>query len=133
MLQEGVKFNIDVISLSGVPVGPKSHADKFVGQCGVIVRDQIPISTQEWHKPKEGRLVSFVDERAKNRLWDTLISHFTLPEGLTERKVENVKQAALKKMAIQFQTWKKNLWTSYVKAEKKTPEFNGPLVKVKDH
>ena len=109
MLQEGVKFNIDVISLSGEPVAPKSHADKFTRQCGVIVRDQIPISTQEWHKPKEGRLVSFVDERAKNRLWDTLISHFTLPECLPECEVEKVKQAALRKMAIQFQTWKKNV------------------------
>ena len=96
-------------------------------------RDQIRISIQEWHKPKEGRLVSFVDERAKNRLWDTLISHFNLPEGLTENKWEKVKQYALKKMAIQFHTWKKKLWYSYVKGGKKTPKFSGALVKVKDH
>ena len=62
-----------------------------------------------------------------------LISHFTLPEGLTERQREKVKQFALKKVATQFQTWKKKLWTSYVKGGKKTPEFNGALVNVKDH
>ena len=55
MLEAGVKYNIDVTSLSGEPVAPASHADKFVAQCRVIVRDQIPISIEEWHKPKEGR------------------------------------------------------------------------------
>ena len=61
------------------------------------------------------------------------MSHLTLPESLTERELEKFKQAALKKMATQFQTWKKKLWSSYVKKGKKTPEFNGSLVKVKDH
>ena len=61
------------------------------------------------------------------------MSHFTLPEGLTEREREKVKRATLKKMATQFQTWKKKLWAKYVDAEKKPPEFTGALVKVKDH
>ena len=132
-MEAGVKYNIDAFSLSWEPIAPESHVGKFVSQCGVIVRDQIPISIQEWHKPKEGRLVSYVDERAKNQLWNTLMSHFTLPEGLTEAEREKVKQATLKKMATQFQTWKKKLWAKYIKAEKKTPEFTGALVKVKDH
>ena len=132
-MEAGVKYNIDEFSLSWEPIAPESHVGKFVAQCGVIVRDQIPISIQEWHKPKEGREVSYVDERVKDHLWDTLMSHFTLPESLTKRELEKVKQAALKKMATQFQTWKKKLWANYVKAEKKTPEFTGALVKVKDH
>ena len=78
-MEAGVKYNIDEISLSGESIAPKHHADEFIGQCGVVVRDQIPITIQEWHKTKEGREVSFVDEGAKNMLWDTLIAHFTLP------------------------------------------------------
>ena len=52
---------------------------------------------------------------------------------MTEHEQEKVKQAALKKMATQFQTWKKKFWSSYVKGGKKTPEFNRALVKVKYH
>lgn len=61
------------------------------------------------------------------------MSHFTLPEGFTDLEREKVKKCALKKMATQFQTWKKRLWADYVNAEKKTPEFTGPLEKIKDH
>ena len=61
------------------------------------------------------------------------MSHFTLPEHLTDVEREKVKKCALKKMATQFQTWKKRLWANYVNAGKKTPEFTGQLVKVKDH
>jgi hypothetical protein len=132
-LPDGIKYNIDEIKEDGEPIAPKKNADKFIRQCGVIVRDQIPITVQEWNKPKEDRGVSFVDERAKNLLWDTLMSHFTLSEGFTDLQWEKVKKFALKKMATQFQTWKKRLWANYVNAEKKTPEFTGPLEKVKDH
>ena len=41
--------------------------------------------------------------------------------------------AALKKMAIQFQTWKKKTWDKYVADDKKTPKFTGALVKLQDH
>ena len=60
------------------------------------------------------------------------MKHFTLPEGLTNIQREKVKKCALKKMATQFQTWKKRLWTNYLKGGKKTPEFKGEYTKLKD-
>ena len=88
---DDIKLNIDEVAEDGEPIAPEKNARKFINQCGVIVRDQIPITVQEWNKPKEDRGVSFVDERAKNTLWDMLIAHFTLPEGLTEHQWEKVK------------------------------------------
>ena len=41
-----------------------------------------------------------------------------------------VKEWTLKKMAIQFQTWKKNLWKKY---KDEDPEFTGRLEKIKEH
>ena len=60
------------------------------------------------------------------------MKHFTLPEGLTDLQWEKVKKCALKKMATQFQSWKKRLWKSYVKDGRKTPEFKGEYVKLAD-
>jgi len=91
------------------------------------VRDNVPISIQEWNKPKVG--TSYVDSRSKDFLWDTLKSHFTLPPECDELKV---KDWALKKMATQFQTFKKRLYADYIK-ENKTPTFTGALEKIKDH
>jgi len=135
-LEKGVKFNIDSINPStGEPLEPRKNATTFKNQCGVIVRDQIPISVQEWKKPAKGDRagVTFVDERAKDVLWTTLMEHFTLPDNLTDADLKKVRNYALKKMAIAFNTFKKNAWTKYVKSKKKTPEFTGALVKAKDH
>ena len=54
---------------------------------------------------------------------------FSLPVGLEEKKKDKVKQWTLKKMATQFNNWKKTLWMKY---GKKTPEFTGHLEKIKD-
>ena len=91
-MDDEIKFNIDVIREDGEPIAPKKNADKFTTQCGVFVRDQIPINIQEWNKPKEGRGFSFADQRAKDTLWETLISHFNLPESLTDHQREKVKK-----------------------------------------
>jgi hypothetical protein len=132
-LADGIKYNIDEVIANGEPIAPAQNARKFISQHGVIVRDNIPITIQEWNKPKEDREVSYVDERSKNLLWDMLMSHFNLPEGLIDGQWLKVKQFALKKMATQFQSWKKRLYNDYIKAERKTPEFTGALEKVKDH
>ena len=60
------------------------------------------------------------------------MKHFTLLEDLTDLQREKVKKCALKKMATQFQSWKKRLWTNYLKGGKKTPEFKGEYMKLKD-
>ncbi|KAK1645650.1 hypothetical protein QYE76_063455 [Lolium multiflorum] len=76
-----------------------------------------------------------------------LLVNFILPEP-TDSECENdrpdpedpelniiqrrVKKWALKKMAVQFNGYKKKLDNLFVK-EKKTPDFNGPYEKIKDH
>jgi hypothetical protein len=131
-LKDGVKYNIDAIKPNGEPSEPKKNADKWIRQCGVLVKDQIPISIQEWKKPaKERPDLTYVDQRAKDRLWESLMSHFTLPDHFTDADVQKVKDAALRKMAVAFNNHKKNIWAKY--GGKKTPEFTGTLEKQRDH
>ena len=56
-LKEGVKYNIDAIKTNGEPIEPKNIANKFIHQCRVLVKDQIPISIQEWKKPAKDVLI----------------------------------------------------------------------------
>lgn len=110
---------------------PKEHCRKFINQAGVLVRDHVPISIVEWHKPKNaGAEASYVNDTLKLFLWDSLLTHFSLPEDMTEGQKKKVKEWTLKRMATQFQTWKKNLWARYAD---KDPVFTGSLVKIKDH
>src|SRR3954462_1525200 len=102
---------------------PKKATDKFVRQDGVLVRDQIPIIIEYWNKPKKGN-GTFVDERSKETLWNSLLVHFTLPPEEDENKPvikEKVKEWTLKKMADAFRNWKTK-WNKFVKA-RETPDF----------
>ncbi|KAK1645151.1 hypothetical protein QYE76_062956 [Lolium multiflorum] len=104
---------------------------KFTSQAGVLVRDHVPISIREWHKPKKAENeASYVNDAMKKFLWETLLTRFSLPEDMTEGQKNKVKEWTLKKMAIQFQTWKKNLWDKY---KNEDPVFDDNLVKIKDH
>ena len=72
------RFRIDQVAADNRPIAPTDVANKFVKQCGVIVRDYIPITIREWHKPKaEG--VSYVGPKGKENLWKKLMVNFTLP------------------------------------------------------
>ena len=105
------RFTIDQVAEDGELIAPAKHAKLFVSQCRVIIRDSIPITTREWNKPKADG-VSYVDQRSKDFLWNTLMTHFTLPqEEDEEQKVieAKVKALALKKMAEQFCNFKKRL------------------------
>lgn len=73
---------IEAVDADGKPTEPKANASKFVHQCGVVVRDNVPISIQEWNEPKnlEGAMKpSWVSVRTKDVLWAKLIAKFTLP------------------------------------------------------
>jgi hypothetical protein len=125
------RFTIDEVTEDGEPIAPKENVHLFVNQCGVIVRDNIPITTREWNKPKVDG-VSYVDQRSKDLLWDTLLSHFNLlPDCKEPIVMSKVKEWDLKKMAEMFRNHKKRLHLDYV-AKNKTPEFKGPLEKIKD-
>ena len=109
-LKEGVKYNIDSIKANGEPSTPKNIANKFIPQCGVLVTDQLPISTQEWKETtKKHPDLTWVDDRAKDLLWESLMEHFTLPDHFIDADVQKVKDAALRKMAIAFNTHKKKI------------------------
>ena len=109
-LKEGVKYNIDAIKSNGEQSAPKKNADKFTRQCRVLVKDQIPISMQEWKKAaKEHPDLTFVEQRGKDWLWESLMSHFMLPGHFTPADVEKVKNAALRKMAIAFNNHNKTI------------------------
>ena len=144
-MKEGVKYNIEAIRPNGEPLAPKKIADKFVRQCGVLVKDQLPISLQEWREPAKDKRqkgkedaaprpdVTFVDKNQKDLLWDTLMEHFTLPDHFTEADVQKVKDAALRKMAVAFKNHKNREWDKYVKGGRKTPVFEGTLENQRAH
>ena len=113
------RYKIEIIAEDGRPILPVTHATVFISQCGVVVRDSIPITVQDWNKPKtDGRrsAASFVDDRAKDNLWKMLMANFTLPsqneeddahplvgdENIKDPIEEKVKEWTLKKMSEQF-------------------------------
>ena len=61
------------------------------------------------------------------------MEHFTLPDHFTDADVQKVKDAALRKMAIAFNTHKKTVWANFLAAKRKTPEFTGTLEKQREH
>jgi hypothetical protein len=87
----------------------KKIKDKYVSQCGAIVRDNVPISYKEWKGKADNPHV--VPESVKNLLWDEILKHFTLPEGV---EPANVKRWTLTRMATQFQKFKQQLDKVYI-------------------
>jgi hypothetical protein len=62
----------------GQTIAPKRTKDAFVHQCGVVVRDNVLISIQQWNKKKDPE-VSYVQDRLKDDLWTSLMTNFSLP------------------------------------------------------
>jgi hypothetical protein len=99
-----------VVGVDGEPQAPDDFAKKIVKQCGVLVRDYIPITVQEWNRPSSGG-VPFVGDVAKDKLFDRLMINFLLPrpdvnpdeeERANEELLQRVKKFALIKMAEAF-------------------------------
>ena len=68
-LKDGVKYTIEAIKTNGEPIAPKNIANKFVRECGVLVKDKLPISLQEQKEPSKPHPdLTFVDDRAKKAL-----------------------------------------------------------------
>ena len=123
-------LTIEVISADGKPLEPKANAARFVHQCGVVVRDNVPISIQEWVEQKNLEGASYVSDRTKDVLWDKLRAKLTLPVldclEKTKDMTKKVKHFALKKMAEQFNNYKNRLYRDWV-SKKKVPDFTGAL------
>jgi len=107
-LKEGQRIVIDRVSDSGEPMEPLQCRRKYINQCGVVVRDLVPITLEEWHKPKDdNKPTTYVDVRLKDLCWDMLLTKVNLPPGLPEQLKKKVKHWNLIKMAEQFRIWKK--------------------------
>lgn len=126
MTSEDPKLPIEEIADSGEPLEPKQNRNKFISQAGVIVRDMIPISIREWNKPAVADVDDpcYVHQVLKDLVYNTLLSHLTLPSDLSKVKKDNLKKWTLIKMAEQFRNWKKKLWNQYVET-KEVPDFSG--------
>ena len=83
-MDKNTHFTITAISARGEPIEPKKAEVTFKKQCGVMVRDRVPISVREWNKTKKVPQSEFVADRFKDSLFDDLMAHFTLPELETE-------------------------------------------------
>ena len=129
------KFEIIEIAPDGESIEPIRTRKAFSAQCGVLVRDKIPISIHQWYKPKkEDPEVPYVNDMQKDDPWTALKANFTLPpEEDPEKPVkeELIKSCALKKMAELFRRWKKEL-NKFIKNNEK-PEFKGRYEKIRDH
>jgi hypothetical protein len=61
-------YTFEVILPTGEPKLPKNAADTFKKQCGVLIRDHVPISIWEWNKCKGAADSDYVTERYNNNL-----------------------------------------------------------------
>jgi hypothetical protein len=100
--------------------------NKYVSQCGAIVRDNVPISYREW-KVKENN-PHVVPDSVKILLWDEILKHFTLTEGV---ELAIMKRWTLTKMATQFQKFKQQLDKDYIKKNRTLNWIEYP--KLKEH
>jgi hypothetical protein len=86
----------------------------------------VPISYKEWKGKADNPHV--VPDLVKNLLWDEILKHFTLPEGVV---LANVKRWTLTKMATQFHKFKQQLNIDYIK-KNRTPNWI-EYPKLKEH
>jgi hypothetical protein len=71
-LGDSEQYPIFEVAEDVTPLAPTENVNKFIRQCGVVVRDTIPITIREWNKPKEEG-VSFVNDRNKQDLWAAVL------------------------------------------------------------
>ena len=89
-MADSVKYDIVEIDQSGKPTAPDKATKLFISQCGVLVRDCIPITVREWHKLKgDAEPGHYVDDVTKRNLLTKLMAHFNLPP---EENVDRAKQ-----------------------------------------
>ena len=125
------KIIIRVITDDGTPTAPANAKTKFVNQ--IVARENIPISFSKWKAPKCEKAKDHPDavpNQEKELCWEQLLMHFTLPVG--EGIEEKVKHYAFLKMAIAFQTFKKNLKKEFIK-KGTTPDFETKYQKLRPH
>jgi hypothetical protein len=139
-LDAGVRYRIEAVGVDGTPA-PKEVYTQFVKSCGVIVRDNVPITIQEWNRPSGGG-VPYVGDVVKTSLFRKLCVNFLLPvpdvddpdemEKAQDELESRLKKFALIKMAEAFKNYKKDLDKKFIK-KGKTPDFSGGYAKLRHH
>ena len=135
-----MRYRIEEVGVDGTPA-PDEVYTIFIKSCGVIVRDNVPITIQEWNRPGCGG-VPYVGDVVKNSLFRKLMVNFLLPmpdvddpDEMEKAQYElesRLKKFALIKMAEAFKNYKKDLDRKFVK-KGKTPDFNGGYAKLRHH
>ena len=127
-------FRIEFVDAEGQPIG--NVRNKFVHQCGVVVRDNVPISLSEWNQIKGIDGNYYVTDRNKDVCWAKLMRFFSLPELDTPERTtamrDKVKHWVLKKMASAFNKWKNRIYLEWVD-NNKIPDFTGTLERQRAH
>jgi len=106
------RTTITSLHLDGEPKSPKGVKTIVVNQCRCYVREHIPISFKLWKKTK--RIVNeseIIPDTEKEMLWADVKRHFSFSED----KEELFDDWVMKKMAIAFHTFKKNLNKDFIK------------------
>ena len=114
-----MKLNITVVTDEGEPIEPKTVARRFVSQCGVIVRERVPISIQKW-KSTDPSDQNVLPQTEKDMLWSDITEIFSFPKDADQDKIRDW---TMKKMAILFQDHKKKLYKTYLKTGE-APKFD---------
>ena len=95
----------------GEPKSPRGVKTTVVNQCGYYVRENIPIIFKLWKKFKNiDNDADIIPGTEKEMLWANVKWHFSFPKD----KEEVFKDWVIKKTAISFRTFKKNLNKGYV-------------------
>jgi hypothetical protein len=55
-LEEHERYRIEEIGEDGEPIAPAAHISKFTRQCGVLVRDNIPITFENRRRQRRNQL-----------------------------------------------------------------------------
>ena len=77
-LEDNIRYRIEEVAADGEPIAPIDVRQKFVKQCGVVVRDYVPITIREWNKPRDPE-VSYIGPVGKKCLFEKVMVNFTLP------------------------------------------------------
>jgi hypothetical protein len=139
-LDAGVRYRIEEVGVDGTPA-PEEVYTQFVKSCGVIVRDNVPITIQEWNRPSGGG-VPYVGDVVKTSLFRKLMVNFLLPvpdvddpdemEKAQDELESRIMKFALIKMAEAFKNYKKDLDRKFIK-KGKTPDFTRGYAKLRHH
>ena len=109
-LPDGAKLPIEEVAANCRPEKPEGIYTKYVSQCGIVVRDMVPIIVAEWNQPKKKNIgATYLEQRIKDVLFDSMLESFSLPADLPQRRIDKVKEWTLSKMAQQFKNIRRSL------------------------